>query len=218
MTDQKLKQGFNFLSRFYDHLLLFTSGKIIVKSQVSQIKNLPYCSKALLIGEGTGSFLKELATSGKALHIVYLDISEGMCQLAQKKLKITNHATQIEYRIGSFEQLAEGEYFDLISTNYFLDVFTPEQLDVYIPLLSSHLKKDGIWYCTDFYKPSKLRVKDYLFKPILSVLYLFFRAICRLPAKKLPPSFEKLAMYGLKEDSAKFFLGGLIKSSINIKR
>jgi len=218
MADQKLKQGFNSLSRFYDLLLLFTSGRTIVKSQVSQIKNLPYCPKALLIGEGTGNFLKELAISGNVQHIVYLDISEGMCQLAQKKLKTINHKAQIEYRIGGFEQLPEGELFDLISTNYFLDVFTSAQLDIYIPLLFSHLKKGGIWYCSDFYTPPKLRVKDYLFEPILSILYLFFRLICRIPANKLPPSFEKLAYYGLQEQSAKYFFCGLIKSSINIKR
>ena len=218
MTEQKLKKGFDFLSWFYDLLLFISSGKTIVNSQVSLIKKLPPCSNALLIGEGTGNFLKALAASDKARRIVYLDISSGMCQQAQNKLKTTKHKAEVEFRIGSFEQVYEDEVFDLVSTNYFLDVFTPQQLDVYIPLLASHLKQDGLWYCSDFYTPPKLRLKDYLFKPILAVLYLFFRLICRLPAHKLPPSFEKLTLYGLKEQNTEYFLSGFIKSSISIKR
>ena len=218
MIEKKLKKGFDFLSRFYDLLLFISSGKTIVNSQVSLIKKLPQCSKALLIGEGTGNFLKELAASGRAQRIVYLDISSGMCQQAQNKLKTINHQAEVEFRIGSFECLLEDEVFDLISTNYFLDVFTSDQLDVYIPLLASHLKEGGVWYCTDFYSPPKLRLKDHLFKPILAALYLFFRLICRLPAHKLPPSFEKLAFYGLKEQNTEYFLVGFIKSSISIKR
>ncbi len=218
MAELRLKKGFNFLSHFYDLLLFISSGRTVIHSQVSLIKELPHCSKALLIGEGTGNFLKYLAASGKVDYIVYVDISEGMCQQAQKKLKTINYTSKIEFRIGSFQQLQPSETFDLISTNYFMDVFTSKQLDEYIPLLLTHLKPSGLWYCTDFYNPAKLRLKDYLFKPFLFILYLFFRVVCNLPAKKLVPYFEKLAQNGLQETSSEYFFLKFIKSAIHIKR
>src|SRR5205085_1637603 len=108
---------------------------------------------------------------------------------------------------GTEKDIPEGIQFDVIITNFYLDLFSDSNLNPIIKLLRSHLKGKSIWLVSDFVYSNKLWQKI-----LLWIMYRFFRLTCDIDARDLPAWQLLLNAHGMKELNTRDFFKGFIKS------
>jgi tRNA (cmo5U34)-methyltransferase len=182
---ERQRKGFNRLAAIYDYLLLIPPGKGFIKSQEALLPLLPPKKSCLIIGGGTGTFLKTLVTSEKVQHIVYLDISDKMLAVASAKISNLAHKCTVEFRRGSLEDIKKDETFDLIITNFFLDLFTREEVQAWLSFIDKHLSDNGLFYFTDLQYSTGKTFKKRLQHFYIQFLYVFFRSLTAIKGKSL---------------------------------
>src|ERR1051326_5022187 len=91
-----------------------------------------------------------------------------------------------------------GHCYDLVVTNFFLDCFRADQLERIIPRLAAATAAEANWLVADFQAPlgGPGAIRSRL---ILWTMYVFFRAVTRLPARTLtaPDKFLEKAGFTL---------------------
>lgn len=180
------------------------------KLQRCRSEFLPIISKpkrALLVGEGAGRFLTALLSRFPQTNIVCLDASEKM--LSESKRSIAS-ATEVEFiHADIFDWQIPEQKFDLIVTNFFLDCFTADQLQIIVAKLANAATPDATWLLADFCEPP-LGWKKWRARWILASMYLFFRFATKLPAATLTPPDPFLSAAGFRLTDRVFHDWGLL--------
>lgn len=161
---------------------------------------VPTPKNILLLGEGHGRSLVEFRRRFTNAQITCVDASAGMLTESRQQLPRNNldvdgvafiHADVLNWA-------PPPGRFDLVVTNFFLDCFRPDQLEMIIPKVAANTTPDATWLLADFQIPDVgwRRIRSRL---ILWLLYRFFRATTRLPASQLtrPDSFLEKAGFAL---------------------
>jgi ubiquinone/menaquinone biosynthesis C-methylase UbiE len=169
----------------------------------------------LLVGEGNGRFLVECHRRLTAARIVCLDVSSRMLELSKQRLdRVCGSADRVEFVRGDVLAWKPPVHaFDLIVTHFFLDCFPPRQLEDVISILAAAAAPRATWLLADFQLPragfGKVRAAL-----ILRVMYLFFRVVTRLPARRLtePEPFLKVHSFKLRERQVREW--GLLRADI----
>ena len=208
-----LGRGFDRLAGIYDLLgrLLFAGA--LQHSQQFFLKDLPSCKRILVVGGGTGTFLKVLLKLQPQAEIYWLDISEGMLKQAARATGPENKE-RVHFIHGDIRVKDLPPDIDLLCTNYLLDAFQQEELEFICQKLFEALTDKGLWLFTDFKLPKKNPVMRIYGRMILSALYGFFRLVCGIDAYELPDfdsCFGELKLHDLEE---KEFFGGLMQSRL----
>lgn len=201
-------------------MVAITSFNEVTKSRIYCLKDLPKIQKALIIGGGTGNDLIALLKEGKVQEIVCMDKSEKMIATTQKKLdnfsqskKHVHTSTSIKLLREAFEDHS-GKNYDLIICNYFLDLFTPTEVDFYIKKIKSILKKDGIFICTDFHLYNFSGIKKIVFNILEFSLLRFFTLTSNLSVKKITDYQYIISSNNFKKHKSKTFFFGSIESAL----
>ncbi|WP_028982214.1 class I SAM-dependent methyltransferase [Sporocytophaga myxococcoides] len=215
---ERQRKGFNRLAAIYDYLLLIPPGKGFIKSQEGLIPLLPVKKSCLIIGGGTGTFLKSLLLAGKVKRIVYLDISEHMLDQASAKIKDLNHECLVEFRRGSFDKITEDEKFDLIVTNFFLDLFSLTELKIWIRFIGDKLSDEGLFYFTDLQIVRGKTFRTFMNNMYIKVLYFFFRNTTAISGKTLIDLRTEILQSGFTVVHEKGYMKELFYSAIFKKR
>ncbi|MBO9700742.1 MAG: class I SAM-dependent methyltransferase [Sporocytophaga sp.] len=215
---ERQRKGFNRLAAIYDYLLLIPPGRGFIKSQNELIPLLPQKKSCLIIGGGTGTFLRSLIISGKVTRIVYLDISEKMLSQASNKIKDLNQKCNVEFRRGSLDRITEDEKFDLIVTNFFLDLFSPDEVKAWIRLIHNKLSEEGLFYFTDLQISRGKTFKTFMNNIYIKMLYFFFRNTTAISGKTLIDLRTEILQSGFNVVYEKGYLKELFYSAIFKKR
>ena len=207
-------RNFNKLAKYYDFLLFMFSGRLIRNSQLQLLSSVPKVQKVLIAGGGTGTFLLDFLKSNHPKKIVYIDSSSEMIALSKKRIEIFDkkYLKNIEFICNEIEQFEPQEKFDLIVTNFFLDLFEGKELDLIVKKLSNCLEVQGYWYYTDFQKVERPWLKKYIINSILKMLYIFFRTTCHIKAEKLGSVKEIFSHIGLEKIISKESFFGFINT------
>jgi ubiquinone/menaquinone biosynthesis C-methylase UbiE len=126
-TKDEAKAAYDKMSRWYD-VLAGSSEQKFVRLGLEKLAAAEG-DVVLEIGFGTGHALVALAQAvGKPGKVCGIDISEGMCTLAQETVEKAGVAERVELRIGDAAQLPfEDDFFDAIFMSFTLELFdTPE--------------------------------------------------------------------------------------------
>lgn len=202
MTD--VAAGFNKLAPFYNTLSRIVFLNSLEKSQKHFLSHISATDNVLILGGGSGNFLKALLQKHPGLHIDYIDISPVMLKLAQEKAR---NATSVNFLEGTELSIPETTY-SVVITNFYLDVFSEATLKQIILKIKKHIQPHTKWVVTDFVKCRFWQ------RIILWLMYRFFRLFTGIEANTLPDWRKILNQTGFEEmDSAKFY-GGFIKSSL----
>lgn len=207
-------KGFDLLAPWYDLLLTIPPGKHIKGSQYFFIDQLPFCEKVLIIGEGTGSFLKEILLKKKTKRIWVVENSKAMVRAAEKKIKRLPESEKAKVRFITtpFQEFHTEEKFDLIVTNFFLDLFAEPTVRSMGVKIREMLRPQGSWYFTDFVPLVSSDEYGWFKKTYIQILYCFFSVVTGIEGKQLP-DFEKIFMeLKMEETASKFFAKKLIKT------
>lgn len=196
--------NFDRIAPVYDSLARFFFGQSIRSSQVSVLHLIPDGSTILILGGGTGWILEEIDRRTSNCGIWYIDQSAQMIELARSRPGVKN----ISFIQGSINSIPEGQKFDVIITNFFLDLFTDNTLHNILSSLSKSLNPDGLWFVADFID-KKWWQSFYLF-----VMYRFFRLTTGISTTRLPDWERQFAGLRLTDVESRLFYYGFIKSGV----
>ena len=99
--------GFDAVAWYYDRLARIVFGKSICRSQTCFLSTLSSTSNILVLGGGTGWWLKEFLQKKPGCRILYVDASPAMLNLAKKAV---GDDKRITFRLGT-ENLHATEVF-----------------------------------------------------------------------------------------------------------
>lgn len=179
----KLSANFNGIAPFYDMLARMVFGKSIKKSQLAYLNHVPTQANVLIIGGGTGWIVNELLLRAKPGKIDYVEQSKKMLNSAKQRLTKREYTTQINFIHGNESAIPENEQYDVIITNFFLDIFTYAHLKIIVDTLYQHLKPGGGWIVTDF--DDQQCKQSWWKQTLIKFMYFFFRMTTGLEGNKL---------------------------------
>jgi tRNA (cmo5U34)-methyltransferase len=195
--------------------------KIVFNNQMQQCRTahlaaLPGLKKVALVGEGDGEFLIELLKHCDCEQIHYIDSSQTMMELARKRLQ--EYSSEALNRVEFFQRdlLTEsmpGQGYDLVVTNFFLDVFNEQSLIESISKVADSCQGGAIWLYADFQiSGSKLQqIRAIMW---LNLMYLFFRIVARIQTRALLDPSAILEKKGFQLKAMSEFGRGLMRSEI----
>lgn len=215
-----VSRGFDRLSRCYGPLTRLFPGDGIVASQRVFLEDVGGCSRALVVGGGSGRFVQELLASGFAGQVLNVDVSPRMLERTRRRLerRAPQALSRVECRVGGVDSLRPAERFDLLCTHCFLDLFGDPQLRRVIARLDTSLTRDGIWWCSDFAPPAGGPVRRRAQQLTLAALYGFFRTTCSIDASRLPPIESELRRHGYAAVQRREFGAGWLWSALYRRR
>lgn len=205
--------NFNSIARLYDVLCYMVFRNVLKKSQLHFIHQIPHEAHVLIVGGGTGWYLLELLKIIPCKKIVYVEASSEMISLSKKKIAGLSHYTPIEFIEGSIESIYLQEPFDVIVTNYVLDIFREEKLSAIMEKLYYSLKKDGLWMVTDF-KITNNRYHKHWQKLLVKMMYRFFRSVSQIENDRLLSFSDFFKKLKVKNVHSKDFFSGMIESTV----
>lgn len=195
----RIAKGFDLLAPVYDALARAIIGKGIVESQKYFLNKVPAEGNVLILGGGTGWLLPLLTKGRPHLQIDYIELSEKMLRKAR------THEGKIQFIQGTQQDIPAKKY-DLIITNFYLDLFPDSKLEDIVLKIKASMADRAQWIATDFVntKPS--------YRIMLWMMYRFFRLVAGIEAKQLPAWTAILDKAGAQVESEKLFSNGFIKT------
>lgn len=219
------------MSHVYDLMTGRSVGNVIVRSQINWTNELPAERRALIVGDGTGRFLLELLRRAKPSHVVTIDISETMIRKARQRIQ-NNDPTKLEMvnfvtadldalTLKDLLSLSHGNqnkenpaYYDVIATNFFLDLYTERNVLKKVQKLSSVHAINGIYINTDFIRVHGTGLLVRIQRFLLKGLYVLFRLVTRIPGYR-PADYDAiLKECGYEKLKSRYFAFGMIESSM----
>ena len=126
-SKQQAKASYDKISRWYDVLAECSERK--PRNAGLQKLDAEEGETALEIGFGTGHGILALAQSvGNSGKVYGIDISEGMCNIAQSRVKGVGLSERVELKCSDAAKLPfEANFFDAVFMSFTLELFdTPE--------------------------------------------------------------------------------------------
>ncbi len=200
-----MSNNFNKIAPFYDLLSFLVFGRDLYRSQMYHLGILQPNQRILIAGGGTGKILNALNELNCPLQVDYIEKSAVMINKAKRRAPFKY--LKVEFIDKDIFEMDLPNY-DVVITNYFLDVFQPEQLQRVMKKLASSLSLEGDWIFTDF-----KRSNHFISKLLLKVMYLFFRFTTRLEADKLPDFENYFLQLGLRKEVSRCFYFNFIESA-----
>lgn len=209
MTDSLNR--FNWIAPHYDVVSRLVFGEAILSSQVWALKSIPPGSAVLVLGGGSGAILPVLNGMSPACRIWYVEASSQM--LARARATVDEAAKENIVFIHGTENAIPDKRFDVIITNFLLDLFPDPGVRAMCDALYGKLKTDGLWLASDFVDRGK-----WWQQVMLWLMYRFFVVTCNIKASRLPDWERQILSTGMTETDSQTFYCGFIKSIIYRKQ
>lgn len=195
--------------------------KIVFKNQMQRCRTahldvLPSVKKAALIGEGDGQFLIEFLKQNDCEQVHYIDSSQTMLELARKRVQeySLNALSRVEfYHLDLTLEAMPDQDYDLVVTNFFLDVFRKQSLNASISKVAASCNKKAIWLYADF-QISGGRLQRIRAIAWMKVMYTFFRIVAQIQAQRLLDPSTILEGHEFKLIAMAEFRRGLMRSEV----
>jgi SAM-dependent methyltransferase len=213
------RRGFDRLAGLYRWLEWLAFGRTLERARFSFLEELRDCRSILLLGEGDGRCLARLVRIAPQAQIHCVDASGAMLARAAARLAgasrdIGAAGPRVTFEHGDIltTPLASNRY-DGVATFFFLDCFTPSQVDAIVADVRRSLTPDARWLFADFALPAGGFAR-WRARVCLAGMYAFFRWQTGLAATQLPPSEDALRRHGWHPIAEHTFRGGFVRSAV----
>lgn len=210
------RNDFSLVAPIYDGLASLVFGGAIRRAQTKLLPALRDTRRALIIGGGTGWFLLELLDRTDVEHVLYVEKSEIMIDKSRALLeaRAPQWAHRVEFRLGTDESVtAQDGAFDLLVTNFFLDLFTDENCKEMIQKLAAHLGSTGRWLFVDFHTPEggwQRTASDALY----TVMYGFFALTSHIESRRPPHYQDSFDRLGIQTEVEEMYYATMIRAKL----
>jgi ubiquinone/menaquinone biosynthesis C-methylase UbiE len=195
---------FNRIAGFYDLMVKIVFGASMRKAQIHFLNKIPPDGNVLILGGGTGWIVGEILRTNPDVTIDYVEASDRMLMIAKRKL--TQSFGKVRFIHGTERSIPPENEYDVVITNFYLDLFTDESLSRVIATVERNIKNRALWIATDFL------ATNFWHRCMLWIMYRFFVITCRIEASRLPHWQTILHKMGLREVGNRKFYGGFICS------
>lgn len=186
---------FDKIAKYYNLLEILAFGKILFVTRLYLLTRTNNPNNILVVGEGTGRFLKYLLNCYPKSSITIVDSSNRMIKIMRGYNQISKVQNITILQQDYFKHIPGAKY-DLIYTNFFLDCFKSTDVLKIVGKIKVMLNETGEWNDVDFTVPHKSNLLNYYYnKLVLKVLYKFFRLICKIESasiKNVEFDYQKL--------------------------
>jgi tRNA (cmo5U34)-methyltransferase len=203
----KRRSGFDWLAPVYDQLVSLVFGKSMRKAQIHFLDHIQPNTKVLIVGGGTGWLLEEISKRNITCEIWYVELSDKMMELSKARMVNNN----IHFIRGTEEDIPAGIQYDVVITNFYLDLFPNARLPEVILRLDHITHSSTHWIVTDFEK------QKWWHTVMLKIMYVFFRLTCNIEASRLPDWRLDLNGLGWKENKSAWRYGNFIRTTLWVK-
>ncbi|HSI08774.1 MAG TPA: class I SAM-dependent methyltransferase [Rariglobus sp.] len=209
----KSSRGYDQLARFYRLIEFFAFGRALERARFHHFDRLRDCKRILLLGDGDGRGLALACRLAPHARIESVDFSAGMLDRAARRLQPEDHARVTLRQADALTAEFPADTYDAVTTLFFLDCFSNEQVHAFIGHLRPSLTADAIWLHADFSLPERgfhrLRARV-----MLTLMLTFFRWQTGLSVRALPHYETLLHSAGFRRIADASWQGGFIVSSI----
>lgn len=200
--------SFDSIGPFYDLLASVAFMGRIKRSQRHFLKRLPPVKTVLVLGGGSGWILEDIVRDIKPSTICYVEASAWMLQKARGR----QVASQVIYIHGTENEVPADHPFDLVITNFFLDMFDGHGIESMAERVHNHLSTNGVWMVTDF------TCRNTFHRALLYIMYRFFSITTGLQQRSLPAWYNIVSDSGFQCTQETSFFGGFIRTCIFKRR
>jgi ubiquinone/menaquinone biosynthesis C-methylase UbiE len=198
------------IAPYYRWIEYLGMGRALERRRRRFLSEVGAARRALVLGDGDGRFLRQLAARAPSARLDYVDRSAGMLKLARRAVgseRVTyHHADALEF------PLPHAEY-DLIATHFFFDCFGPTELDRLIERVASAAAPGAHWLVSEFRVPRR-RWLEPPARIYIGGLYAFFRLATGLRNRRLVDHRPMLESRGFRLWKSEEVWGGLIASEL----
>ncbi|MBT7537209.1 MAG: class I SAM-dependent methyltransferase, partial [Verrucomicrobia bacterium] len=126
-------------------------------ARTAHLRSLKPHSHILMLGEGPGRLLEVLVHRMPSARFTVVDQSLGMLEQAETAVNASEYDSErIRWVHGDALNLELCEEpFDLVTTPFFLDCFTQDQLTRLIPWIAGNCSSGASWLLADFQIPNQ---------------------------------------------------------------
>jgi ubiquinone/menaquinone biosynthesis C-methylase UbiE len=206
--------SFDRLARHYRWLETLAFGNALQRARTLWIDKIPAPQHVLIVGEGNGRFVCALVDAHGKIDIDCVDASAQMLRFARRRLlqkhpDASDHVRFLHEDINAW-QPSDGCY-DLVVTHFFLDCFRADEVERIVSKLSRAATKNADWLLADFTVP-QAKLTRWHAKIWLGAMYLFFRLVAGIKARRLVDPTPYLKTNGFSCVGRSSSRGGILKS------
>jgi ubiquinone/menaquinone biosynthesis C-methylase UbiE len=202
----------NRIARAYRFLEYAAFGGLLQKCRTAFVSELGQVQRALVIGDGDGRFLRELARACPAAQLDSIDASQSMLRLQQQRLPSTRRDC-IRLHHGRLPCELPGNEYSLITTHFFLDCLDRQQTAAVIETISDAASADAVWVVSEFCIPASfwkaLRARLWI-----AAMYAFFRFATGLRVRAIPDYAPMLRQRGFRLVASRAYSAGMIRAEM----
>jgi ubiquinone/menaquinone biosynthesis C-methylase UbiE len=193
----------------YDFLVRLVFGSRLFEAQLHHLPRARLAgSRVLIIGGGTGRIIGPVMETLLPEQLVYMEKSAAMLDLSRKNTP-EKFLSQVNFVLGTQENLSEKEKFDTIITCFFFDQFELPLCREIHAILYALLKKGGCWIWADFVQPQR-----FSHKVLLRLMLSFFAWSVSLGTRELPDIYPVFERSGLRLEDKCAHYGGFIETAL----
>ncbi|QDT45791.1 spermidine synthase [Gimesia alba] len=208
--------NFNRVAPYFERLEKIVFNKQMQRCRTAFLTHLPPVKKIVLVGEGNGQFLLELIQHTDCEQIHYIDSSQTMLELARKRLQRFSEAAsrRVTFYLCDLtvEEMPDQNY-DLVVTNFFLDVFDKQLLNEMVTKIAEACETNAVWLYADFQISGGIfqRVRAFT---LIKIMYMFFRFVAQIQTLSLIDPSEILDRHEFRLIELMEFDRGLIRAEL----
>ena len=203
------------LSGIYHWLERLSFGGALLRARLMHLDRVVPVRRALLVGEGNGSFLLPFVRKFPQAYVTVLDESREMLAVARERLRSAGHSTErVELVEADVMTVAwPQQNYDLVVTAFFFDNFEQDQVDQMVERVCAVTTSDAQWLLTDFQIPVRgwRRWRAQLW---MWLLYRFFGQFARVPVRDLPDALGALSRASFTPCRNDELCAGLLRSTL----
>ncbi|QDT94387.1 Methyltransferase domain protein [Gimesia algae] len=212
--------NFDRVAPWFERLEKIVFGDQMQVCRTAFLSDLPAIKKAALIGEGNGTFLAQFLKHCDCEEIHYIDSSKKMLDLAQKQFQMNvfpGLERMVFYHLDLSLDVMPDQNYDLVVTNFFLDVFNGATLNNVVSKIASACTRDAHWLYADFQVTGN-RFQRCRAIAWVKTMYLFFRLAADIQTMKLTNPSALLDRNGFQIKWFKEFDNGLMRAEIRQRK
>ena len=180
-----MSTGFDKLAPWYGILESLLFGSRLQEMRCAYLNQLTRVGNVLLIGEGTGLFLKRLLEVNPEATVDVVESSGGMIDRSRNRIA-KKDLCRVNFHKTTLLEFESIQNFDAVCTFFFWDCFEEYQLRMMLPAFSKYAKHGSLWIDVDFFELSegvpKLNLRHFL---LIRMLYGFFGLATGIEAKRI---------------------------------
>jgi len=201
--------NFDRLAPHYDWMEAMCGGGLLQRARTAWLEELQGCRRILSVGEGHGRFAAACATRFPAAELTVVESSPGMLARAQARCL----DAPIRWHCADVRDWPPAGSYDALVTCFFLDCFPPAQLQDVVAKLATCATPDATWLVVDFAVPARGAAR-WRAQVVHALMYVFFRHVARLPARRLTPPDDLLQAQGFVRVALREFDAGLLRAEL----